>query len=179
MKNIILFTFLFGSICCAFAQDDAELAKLKQATKNASVKFKQEVSAIEYNSDFEKSTTVSFRVDTFLVEDFLSRRLEVDFSTMSMVDAYYQAEMEYEKLVNKYYQMLYNKISDSDKPTLKLAHEKWGSFKNAEIELIEKLSNEEYSGGGSYIAIGVIYEKMLLNKERAIAYYEKLLGIVM
>ena len=69
MKKIILFTFFLGSICFASAQDDAELAKLKQATKNASVKFKQEVSAIEYNSDFEKSTTVSFRVDTFLVED--------------------------------------------------------------------------------------------------------------
>jgi hypothetical protein len=179
MKNIILFTFFLGSICCASAQDYVDLAKLQQATKNASLKFKQEVSAIEYNSDFEKSTSVSFRVDTFLVEDFLLRRLEADFSTMSMADAYYQAEMEYEKLINKYYQILYTKLNAEDKLTLKSAHDKWVSFKTAEIELTEKLSNEEYSGGGTYIILGIAYDKMLLNKSRAIAYYEKLLGIVM
>jgi hypothetical protein len=53
------------------------------------------------------------------------------------------------------------------------------SFKTAENDLTEKLANEEYSGGGSYVIIGIAYERMLLNKSRATAYYEKLLGIVM
>jgi hypothetical protein len=179
MKNLILFAFFLGSICYASAQDYVDLAKLQLATKNASLTFKQEVSGIEYNSDFEKSTSVSFRVDTFLVEDFLLRRLEVDFSTMSMADAYYQAEMEYEKLINKYYQILNNKLNAEDKLTLKSAHDKWMSFKTAENDLTEKLANEEYSGGGSYVIIGIAYERMLLNKSRATAYYEKLLGILM
>jgi len=181
MKNLLLIVLLFGQLSNAFAQEEGEvdLVKLQQETKSASIKFKQQLSAIEYNSDFEKSTSISFRVDTFLVEDFLLRRLEVDFSTMSMADAYYQAEMEYEKLINKYYQILNNKLNAEDKLTLKSAHDKWMSFKTAEIELTEKLSNEEYSGGGTYIILGIAYDNMLLNKSRAIAYYEKLLGIVM
>ena len=93
MKYLLLITLFFGQFFNALAQDDSEvdLVKLQQETKSASIKFKQQLSAIEYNSDFEKSTSISFRVDTFLVEDFLLRRLEIDFSTMAMADAYYQA----------------------------------------------------------------------------------------
>ena len=181
MKHLLFIGLFFISIINIQAQDEPviDLVKLQQETKNASIKFKQQLSALEYNSDFEKSTSISFRVDTFLVEDFLLRRLEVDFSTMSMADAYYQAEMEYEKLINKYYQILYNKLNEADKQSLKLTHDKWMSFKTAENDLTEKLANEEYSGGGSYVIIGIAYERMLLNKSRATAYYEKLLGIVM
>ena len=85
----------------------------------------------------------------------------------------------HEKLINKYYQILYNKLNEADKQSLKLTHDKWMSFKTAENDLTEKLANEEYSGGGSYVIIGIAYERMLLNKSRATAYYEKLLGIVM
>ena len=181
MKHLLFIGLFFISIINIQAQDEPviDLVKLQQETKNASIKFKQQLSALEYNSDFEKSTSISFRVDTFLVEDFLLRRLEIDFSTMAMADAYYQAEMEYEKLINKYYQILYNKLNEADKQSLKITHDKWMSFKTAENDLTEKLANEEYSGGGSYVIIGIAYERMLLNKSRATAYYEKLLGIVM
>jgi hypothetical protein len=40
-----------------------------------------------------------------------------------MADAYSQAEKEYEKLVNKYYQILYNKLNEVDKQSLKLTHD--------------------------------------------------------
>ena len=181
MKHLLFIGLFFISIINIQAQDEPviDLVKLQQETKNACIKFKQQLSALEYNSDFEKSTSISFRVDTFLVEDFLLRILEIDFSTMAMADAYYQAEMEYEKLINKYYQILYNKLNEADKQSLKLTHDKWMSFKTAENDLTEKLANEEYSGGGSYVIIGIAYERMLLNKSRATAYYEKLLGIVM
>ena len=181
MKNLLLTALSFLLLMSASAQDDSEvdLVKLAQETKSASIRFKQEISEVEYNSDFEKSISVSFRVDTFLVEDFLMRRMEVDFSTMAMTDAFYQAENEYEKLINKYYQILYNKLNAEDKLTLKSAHDKWVSFKTAENDLTEKLAAEEYSGGGSYVIIGIAYENMLLNKSRATAYYQKLLGIIM
>jgi len=181
MKYLLLTALFFGQFFNALAQDDSEvdLVKLQQETKNASIKFKQQLSALAYNSDFEKSTSISFRVDTFLIQDFVNRRLEADFSTPGMADAYSQAEKEYEKLVNKYYQILYNKLNEVDKQSLKLTHDKWMSFKTAENDLTEKLSNEEYSGGGSYVIIGIAYERMLLNKSRATAYYEKLLGIIM
>jgi hypothetical protein len=181
MKHLLFIGFFTISILNTLAQDEpvVDLVKLQQETKNASIKFKQQLSVLEYNSDFEKSTTISFRVDTFLIEDLITRRMEIDFSIISTTDAYVQAENEYLKLVNKYYQILYNKLSEEDKPALKTAHENWLTFRAAENALTELLSKDEYSGGGAYAAIGVLFENTQINKTRAKNYYDKLIGIVM
>ena len=181
MKHLLFIGLFFISIINIQAQDEPviDLVKLQQETKNASIKFKQQLSALEYNSDFEKSTTISFRVDTFLIEDLITRRMEIDFSIISTTDAYVQAENEYLKLVNKYYQILYNKLSVEDRQSLQTAHENWLAFRTAENTLSELLSKDEYSGGGAYAAIGVLFENTQLNKARAKDYYEKLIGIVM
>lgn len=181
MKHLLFLVFFFIAFLNILAQDEPviDLVKLQQETKNASIKFKQQLSALEYNSDFEKSTTISFRVDTFLIEDLITRRMEIDFSIISTTDAYVQAENEYLKLVNKYYQILYNKLSVEDRQSLQTAHENWLAFRTAENTLSELLSKDEYSGGGAYAAIGVLFENTQLNKARAKDYYEKLIGIVM
>jgi hypothetical protein len=181
MKYLLLITLFFGQFFNALAQDDSEvnLVKLQQESKSASLKFKQQLSAIEYDNDFEKSTSISFRVDTFLVEDFLLRRLEYAESTKDMKEAFNQAEAEYEKLIDKYFAILYNKVNATDKQAVRSNHESWIAYEIAEIALMRVLYKEDYTGGGTIQSINYAAELMHLKKERAIAYYEKLLGILM
>ena len=181
MKNLLLIVLLFGQFCNAFAQEEGgvDLVKLQQETKSASIKFKQQLSALEYNSDFEKSTSISFRVDTFLVEDFLSRRLEYAESTKDMKEAFNQAEAEYEKLINKYYQLLYNKVNEIDKQAVKSNNESWIAYETSEISLMRILYKEEYTGGGTIQSINYAADLMHLKKARTIACYEKLLNFMM
>lgn len=181
MKNILFLTFFIGSFFSTIAQDEPETdhVKLQQDTKNASVKFKQQISALEYNSDFEKSTSISFRVDTFLIQDFLNRRLEFDYTTRDMTEAFNQAKEEYEKLINKYYQILYNKVNETDKQAVKSNHESWIAYETAEIALMRILYKEDYTGGDSIQSINYAADLMHLKKERALSYYKKLLGFQM
>ncbi len=57
--------------------------------------------------------------------------------------------MEYDKLMNKFYGRLIQKLSAEDKKTLQSSQRNWLSFRDREKEVIELMGKEEYTGGGT------------------------------
>jgi hypothetical protein len=67
----------------------------------------------------------------------------------------------------------------TDRQDVKSNRESWIAYKSSEIALMRVLYKEEYTGGGTSQSINYAAELMHLNKSRATAYYEKILGIIM
>ena len=116
MKHLIGLLLSILLSCSVLAQNETENFQ-KEINKKAEL-LKQKLEAKDYISDFEKQTVISFKVDTFKVEQMLSLSMENDYTTTGMVNTMYEAEKEYDKLLNKYYQILLKKLNEEDQETL-------------------------------------------------------------
>ena len=128
---------------------DEEMKAMRQQIEKEAQKLGQELEKKEYDSDFAKQVSVEYRLDAFKIDQLLARRIDIDYSTSGMVTATYEAESEYDDLLNKYYQKLLMKLSDEDKAVLKQAQKNWLQFRDSEHELNSLLTEDEYSGGGT------------------------------
>jgi uncharacterized protein YecT (DUF1311 family) len=98
-----------------------------------------------------------------------------NYTTFGMVHSTNDATADYDKLLNKYYKLLISKLSESDKEILRTAQRNWISFRDSEIKLIETMSKEDYSGGGTIQQLIVSGRINALTKERVIELVEILL----
>ncbi len=172
MKNMKHFIILLLSIlinCFVFSQNETENFQ-KEINKKAEL-LKQKLEAKDYISDFEKQTVISFKVDTFKVELMLSLRMDNDYTTTGMVNTMYEAEKEYDKLLNKYYKILLKKLNESDQEALKQSQRNWIKFRDSERNLNSIISKPEYSGGGTIQNIFVASEYFEITKDRVIELY--------
>ena len=78
------------------------------------------------------------------------------------------ANEEYDKLLNKYYQILLSRLKDADKPILRQTQRNWIQFRDSEENLNVVLSKEEYTGGGSADKVIYLSDRMELTKRRVI-----------
>ena len=125
-------------------------------------------------NDFDKQVSIDFQIDTFLIERLLSKRISIDYSTAGMTKAAYDAEIEYDKLLNKYYQILLKKLNDSDKDILKLSQRNWIQYRDSERKLNSEIAKDEYSGGGTMQRIIVASGYTEITKKRVIELYNYL-----
>ncbi|MCD4791683.1 MAG: DUF1311 domain-containing protein [Bacteroidales bacterium] len=172
MKNMKLFIVLLLAVLInntVFGQSGTEEYQ-KEINKKAEL-LKQKLEAKEYISDFEKQTVISFKTDTFKVEQMLSLRMDNDYTTTGMVNTMYEAEKEYDKLLNKYYKILLKKLNESDQEALKQSQRNWIKFRDSERNLNGIISKPEYSGGGTIQNIFVASEYFEITKNRVIELY--------
>ena len=66
-----------------------------------------------------------------------------------MRTACFDAAYKYDSLLNKYYKKLLFVLMSEDKKILLNAQKAWIAFRENEIKLIETISKDEYSGGGT------------------------------
>ena len=150
---------------------ESELIKFKQEIDNDAIKLRQKLTVLDYLSDFERQLSIDFKIDTFRIERMLQKRMEIDYSTAGIVKATYDAEAEYDKLLNKYYQWLLKKLNDSDKEYLKQSQRNWLQFRDSERKLNAEVSKDEYSGGGTMQRVIVAGEYLDLTQRRVIELY--------
>ena len=106
---------------------------------------------------FKKSLTekgfnaeeMEFSVDTFRISQIVSRRMDVDYSTIGMNITVDEMTSSYDKLMNKYYNKLLKILKAEDKKVLINAQKSWLTFRDAEAKLIGTMTKEVYSGGGT------------------------------
>jgi len=153
---------------------DTDLAKYKQEIQKESLKLKQELLKKDYLNDFDKQISIDFKIDTFLIEKLLSKRISIDYSTAGMTKAAYDTEVEYDKLLNKYYQLLLKKLNDSDKEILKQTQRSWIQYRDSERKLNSEIAKDEYSGGGTMQRIIVASGYVEITKKRVIELYSYL-----
>lgn len=161
LKSFFFICFSFSLIQCSFAQQDSsnfdELLKEK-------INFYQK----QLIGDEISQKEFDFIVDTMKVEARFEMDLESDYSTAGMVNATYKAEEGYDKLLNKYYQILYSHLNKKDKAILKKAQVSWLAFRDNERLLFGSLTDEAYSGGGSIQRIFASHRYFTLTKNRVI-----------
>ena len=92
---------------------------------------------------------VRFMIDTFKIVQFRNRKMKYMYSTLDMNVIVNDEMIQYDRLMNKYYRELYNKLDSLDKEILKNAQRAWLDFRDNEIELCRLLRDEKYSGGGT------------------------------
>ena len=93
---------------------------------------------------------IEFRADTFMVEQFRSRRVAYEGpSTIAMTNAASDAYQQYDSLLNKYYKKLLAVLKEEDKKALVLAQKAWITFRDNELKLVDTMSKDQYSGGGT------------------------------
>ncbi|MBL7818085.1 MAG: DUF1311 domain-containing protein [Saprospiraceae bacterium] len=168
MKKTLLPILLFLFCTQMMAQNDnydIEMAKKEK-------KWMAEVEALATN--FKKKITdetpfwQTFMLDTFRIERYLSIRMESDYSTQGMNQAMYEAEKRYDKLLNKYYKMLLDKLQGEDKKVLTETQKSWILFKEKEYKLMGTVYSVTYTGGGTMYSNILAGRKLEITKQRAI-----------
>ena len=84
-----------------------------------------------------------------------------------------QQTTSYDKLMNKYYGKLLKALKPEDKKVLIAAEQSWMAYRDAENNLINTMTKDEYSGGGtiqSNIRMGA-YSDLVIQRTIAIFNY--------
>ncbi|OQY02747.1 MAG: hypothetical protein B6I20_06555 [Bacteroidetes bacterium 4572_117] len=99
--------------------------------------------------------------------------LEENPTTYGMKQCYIKAAKEWDKELNKYYKLLYNKLSDSGKIKLQDAQRAWIAFRDKEFALMSTFYYEELEGTMYHVMASG--DMTYLIKKRALelkTYYE-------
>ncbi|SHF86579.1 lysozyme inhibitor LprI family protein [Dysgonomonas macrotermitis] len=124
--------------------------------------------------ELQDPISIEFRQDTMIIEQQVTDMLNKDYSTAGMVKASVFTEQGYDKLLNKYYQMLLNKLKEEDRAILIDSQNNWAQYRDSEKQLIRLISSDRYTGGGTIwgpIASGTAAD---LTKDRLIEIYRYL-----
>lgn len=125
-------------------------------------------------AELQDPVSIEFRQDTMMIEQQVANMLKKDYSTVGMANAISTLESGYDKLLNKYYQLLRDKLKDEDRNSLIEAQRNWLKFRDTEKTLIRTISSETYTGGGTMwipVAASVAAD---LTKDRVIDLYHYL-----
>jgi uncharacterized protein YecT (DUF1311 family) len=114
---------------------------------------------------------LEFTLDTFKIECFMEEYTRIDFSTPGMNNAIYKTANFYDNLLNKYYKKLFAVLKNDDKKILTQAQKAWLVFRDIEIKLIETISKDKYSGGGTIQQLIDVSEYLDLVKARTIKIF--------
>ncbi|WP_445456413.1 lysozyme inhibitor LprI family protein [Flavobacterium sp. HNIBRBA15423] len=149
------------------------LKKIKAEVETQVPTLKLKLSKQELNAD-----EIEFKIDTFRIETIASKRIEIDYSTTGMNISVDEMTIAYDKLMNKYYNKLMKLLKPEDKKVLITAQKAWLVFRDAELNLIGTMTDDDYSGGGtiqSNIRVG-LYSSLVV--ERTIEIFNYYNGII-
>ena len=149
MKNRLFILILFSG---AFANAQSEITKTKLAEINTEVtkettKYKD--SLTKAGGTYLDPLDIEFKTDIFKIEQTLKKKIDIDYTTAGITTYVMELEKDYDKLLNKYYAILLKKLSSKDQEKLKVTQRNWLKFRDSEIEMIDVVSKDEYSGGGT------------------------------
>jgi uncharacterized protein YecT (DUF1311 family) len=172
MKHILLAVGLLSSLSC-FSQDQKAVEVTPQLQKEIKDDVEKLVLQFKKVLEMRKLNRVQteFEIDTFRVERFMAKWTDLDYTDAGMSDGAYAGAKLYDSLLNKYYKRLLAVLKPDDKKVLTQAQKAWLSFRDSEYKLVETISKDEYSGGGTMQRLTESGEYLNLVKNRAIAIF--------
>lgn len=163
--SVLLISFSFLS----FAQED--YSEFQNEINKKAKMMEDILMAKDYISDFEKMNVVGFTIDTFKIERMLSIRLSEGFTNADIISALQDAEKKYDALLNKYYQILLNRLHEGDRKALIESQKNRIKYRDSEKLLNLIISMPQYSGGGTMYRLTVADENFEISKKRVIELY--------
>lgn len=181
MKRLLL---LFIAVCfglSSYAQSEKPQTVTPESLKALKADVEKQIPEFKQKLTNEKltKTQIEFSVDTFVIERLAAKRMDVDYSTSGMNNAMIAQADSYDKLMNKYYNKLLEKLKKEDKKTLITAQKAWVAYRNAETQLIWAMTKKEYSGGGTIQTniANASYSDIVVRRTLEIfKYYKAVLG---
>ena len=173
MKYVLLTVGLFTQLL-SYSQTKAPVEVTPDLQKKIMLDIDKEVLKLKQrlSKGGDNSVHVEFIVDTFRVERFMAKWVELDFGDFGMRDAGYATAKLYDSLLNKYYKKLLLVLKGNDKQALVQAQKAWLSFRDGETKLVETISKDDYSGGGTMQQLTEASEYLNLIKSRTIVLFE-------
>ncbi|MBN1151165.1 hypothetical protein JXA84_08120 [candidate division WOR-3 bacterium] len=111
---------------------------------------------------------VDWEVETYIIDSFMIRAMEVDPTTYGMVSLTEEAAEAYDSLSNKYLLYIKKKLeSREDSLILEESCRAWANYIEAEKKLIWLMAEEKYSGGGTIQNIIISSRILGLSMSRA------------
>ena len=176
MRRLFLFTLFISLAFLSFAQDNGPkeitpqlLQKINIEVENLIPAYKKLLVDREFNVD-----ETEFSIDTFRISQTVSKRMDIDYSTIGINFTVNEMTSAYDKLMNKYYNKLLKALRPEDKKVLINAQRAWLAFRNAEEKFIGTMTKEVYSGGGtiqSTIATGAYSDLVVQRTIELFEYY--------
>jgi uncharacterized protein YecT (DUF1311 family) len=173
MKYVLLTVGLFIQTL-SFSQTKPPLEVTPELQKKIMQDIDKEVPKLKqrFSKDGYNAVQIEFTVDTFRVEHFMAKWVDLDYRDFGMRDAGYATAELYDSLLNKYYKMLLLVLKGEDKKVLVKAQKTWLAYRDSETNLVGTVSKEEYSGGGTMQQLTEASGYLDLVKNRTIALFE-------
>ena len=149
MKNR-LFILILLSGALANAQEEitkTKLAEINREVAQETTKYKD--SLTKAGGAYVDPLDIEFKTDIFKIEQTAKKKIDIDYTTAGITTYVMELNKDYDKLLNKYYTILLKKLSTKDQEKLKETQRNWLKFRDSEIQLIDVVSKDEYSGGGT------------------------------
>ena len=127
---------------------------------------------------YSQNISDEFKRDTARVEQKVRNMIDKDYSTYGLHEANKTLEIEYDKLLNKYYKILYNKLDDNGKKALKETQLNWIKFRDAEKKFLSELHQNTFNEMGGGTMWGVHYGNLTaqITRERVFVLYSYLVS---
>lgn len=126
------------------------------------------------NTEYLTNEAIEFSVDTFKIWLTNSKRQIYDCSTEGMNNSVKEMTASYDKLMNKYYQLLLKMLDPNDREIIIEAQKSWIRFRDAETKLIWNMTQDKYCSGGTIqtnFATGNCSDLTIRRTEQIFYYY--------
>ena len=173
MKHLIFVAGLLFSIS-SFSQTKKEAVEV---TPQLQKRIKEDIETLipQFKKTLEKEklnqVQIEFEVDTFKVERFMDKWIDFDYTDVGMSDGAYAGAKLYDSLLNKYYKKLLAVRKTDDRKVLIQVQKAWLLYRDSECKLVETISKDEYSGGGTMQQLIESGTYLNLVKTRTIAIF--------
>lgn len=150
--RVLLITVVFMLLFNAVNAQQKTLEKLKKEVEIEGQHFRDSLvthTKHEITDDKIINRRIDHQVAMYKISLLEKKRLAQDYTTLAMVEAVMYSESQYDSLLNVYYNMLMDRLSEPDKEVLRTAQRNWLKFRDAEKQLIFTVAKDEYSGGGT------------------------------
>ena len=171
---IIFIRLIFGLNCSGQSPRPLTKSDLTQIEAELEIRSQNLKDSLLKGKLGDDCLYIEFVSDTFKIEQGLRLKLDIDYSTNGMVVSTHDANREYDKLLNKYYQVLLRSLNEEDREILKKSQRNWIAFRDSELELNGVLMKDYYSGSGTIQRVLAAARVMEITKTRVIVLYHYL-----
>ena len=169
---------IISHICMAQWSEDELKPYRQKADKEVLEYVNQMVQKGKWDQN-DDELEIGFTTDTMRI-NLVVRFLEDDgkYSTMEMHQTLSFQMTEYDKLLNKYYRKLLDKLTEEDKVKVREAQRTWLKYRDSEFKINrEIIAPNSYMGGGTMWPLVASGRSLDIIKERVFSLYHLITNI--
>ena len=162
---------LCSQLCFAQWSDNDLKPYLQKADEAVRAYTDNRIRSGDWNREND-TLEIAFTADTMRIEQTASLLDDEHYSTLDMHNTILFQMTEYDKLLNKYYQLIMAKLTDGDKVKFRNAQRLWLQYRDSEAKINgEIIAPNQYAGGGTMWPLVAGWRNTEIIKARVISFY--------